>query len=144
MKDHKCFVSTGICGSPTFGTGELDHNGYWEKPCAECAREHEAKYPNDGPCWPFKSKQNVFERNTQLNANLKAAVGAIAGALDSFEKHACTCPERTTEKHCLRGNEMPEAVYETFHCTPCLWAWCPRVPDKERQEFLNSPAHENK
>lgn len=79
----------------------------------------------------------------QLNLNLKNALGAIAGALDEFEKHASTCPDRSPLKHCGRGNEMAETVRETFHCTPCLWAWCPRVPKEERQEFLNSPAEEN-
>ena len=52
-KDHECFVSTGICDSLTFGSGKLDHNGYWEKPCEVCARAHEIRCPEDGPCWPF-------------------------------------------------------------------------------------------
>lgn len=28
-----CSTSTGICGSITRGTGRLDFNGYWERPC---------------------------------------------------------------------------------------------------------------
>jgi hypothetical protein len=88
------------------------------------------------------SNQNVFERNTQLNAELKKSIGLIAGALGNFEKHACTCPERTPESQCLRGSEMPAHVRDVFHCTPCLWAWCPRVPQEEREEYLNSPAEE--
>jgi hypothetical protein len=55
-KNHGCFVSTGICGSLTFGSGQLDHNGYWERPCGICARTHEIKHPEDGPCWPFSEK----------------------------------------------------------------------------------------
>ena len=40
--DHtKCGVSTGICGSLTYGQGKLSENGYWEKPCWLCAREAE-------------------------------------------------------------------------------------------------------
>jgi hypothetical protein len=35
----ECSCSTGIHGGLTFGSGELDHNGYWEYPCRECA-EH--------------------------------------------------------------------------------------------------------
>ena len=35
-----CSVSTGICGSQTFGSGELDDNGYWEHPCGACERQH--------------------------------------------------------------------------------------------------------
>lgn len=48
-----CKVSTGICDSLTFGRGDLDDNGYWEIPCGPCAREHERRHPDDGPCWPF-------------------------------------------------------------------------------------------
>ena len=33
-----CGISTGICGSLTFGSGELDNNGYWEFPCERCER----------------------------------------------------------------------------------------------------------
>ena len=42
----ECASSTGICGSTTFGTGELDPYGYWRFPCEECEKaweEHEEK-----------------------------------------------------------------------------------------------------
>ncbi len=52
----KCGVSTGICESLTFGSGNLDFNGYWEHGCYECARQWEKLHPEDGPCWPFKSE----------------------------------------------------------------------------------------
>lgn len=39
----------------TFGSGELDRYGYWENPCHVCAREHEHRYPEDGPCWLFET-----------------------------------------------------------------------------------------
>lgn len=55
-----CGVSTGICESLTFGQGRLSFNGYWEKPCAPCARAHEVNYPSEGECWPF-AWQNVVE-----------------------------------------------------------------------------------
>jgi len=32
----ECSSSTGVCGSTTFGTGNLDFYGYWEFPCKEC------------------------------------------------------------------------------------------------------------
>lgn len=35
---EECGASTGIDESTTFGTGELDQNGYWEHPCAVCKR----------------------------------------------------------------------------------------------------------
>jgi hypothetical protein len=50
----ECSVSTGICDSLTFGSGEVDFYGYWEKPCSICARAHEEKHPKYGECWPFK------------------------------------------------------------------------------------------
>jgi hypothetical protein len=49
---HECQISTGIHDCLTFGTGHLDGNGFWEHPCALCARAHEAQFPKDGPCWP--------------------------------------------------------------------------------------------
>jgi hypothetical protein len=51
-----CFVSTGIHDGLTFGRGDLNDYGYWDEPCSTCARAHEAKHPEDGPCWPFTSK----------------------------------------------------------------------------------------
>lgn len=66
MPDHSpcghvdCAVSSGIHGDGfgdypayTFGRGELSDNGYWEIPCATCARAWEAAHPESGPCWPF-------------------------------------------------------------------------------------------
>ena len=48
----ECCASTGIDGSPTFGTGELDDFGYWEYPCSKCAREYENATGETS--WPFK------------------------------------------------------------------------------------------
>lgn len=60
----KCSASTGIHddgdGTPehpyglTFGYGELDYYGYWQYPCAECAR-HNEQIDNVplGSYWPF-------------------------------------------------------------------------------------------
>lgn len=50
---HKCSVSTGIHDGLTFGTGKLSNNGFWSKPCYECARAYEKQFPNSGECWPF-------------------------------------------------------------------------------------------
>ena len=35
--DPNCSCSTGIHDGSTYGSGELDKNGYWEKPCRICA-----------------------------------------------------------------------------------------------------------
>jgi len=59
-----CACSTGIHDGLTFGSGELDSNGYWEFPCRVCAEawdkllperkqkeidEYKAKHPNATP-----------------------------------------------------------------------------------------------
>ena len=51
-----CCASTGIHDSMTFGSGELDYYGFWEFPCAACAREFESLHPEYGECWPFEQK----------------------------------------------------------------------------------------
>ena len=64
-KGHQCKVSTGIHDCLTFGTGELNDNGFWEHSCEACARAYEQQFPEDGPCWPHTQeqlKQMGFER----------------------------------------------------------------------------------
>jgi hypothetical protein len=58
-----CNISTGICGSKTFGSGKLDDCGYWDIPCDLCARMWEKDYPRDYPCWPFSSTR-IEENNS--------------------------------------------------------------------------------
>lgn len=50
-----CDISTGIHDGLTFGRGELDEHGFWQTPCAPCARAYEKNYPESAPCWPFES-----------------------------------------------------------------------------------------
>lgn len=57
----KCGASTGICGSITFGSGELDTNGYWEFPCFACARDFEKAHPEHSSCWPFEEPTRAQE-----------------------------------------------------------------------------------
>lgn len=52
----KCGASSAMDESITFGSGELDDYGYWEFPCALCARAFEKKHPEYGSCWPFIKK----------------------------------------------------------------------------------------
>ena len=54
-KHPNCGVSTGICGSLTFGRGHLDHLGYWSEPCSICARAYEAEHPGER-AWPFSEE----------------------------------------------------------------------------------------
>jgi hypothetical protein len=49
----KCGASSGFCEEVTFGSGKLDTYGYWERPCALCARAFEKANPEFGSCWPF-------------------------------------------------------------------------------------------
>ena len=61
--NKKCGVSTGICGSTTFGSGKLDDYGYWKNPCRKCAKAFEESTPKyKGRCWPRgknKKQQNI-------------------------------------------------------------------------------------
>lgn len=54
----ECGASLGIHEGPTFGSGQLDDNGYWEIPCYTCAREWDSANPNaECPAWPFPGQQ---------------------------------------------------------------------------------------
>lgn len=57
-----CKVSNGINDVLTFGSGDLDFDGFWEHPCAPCARLHEKRYPKDGKCWPYPDSLTRAER----------------------------------------------------------------------------------
>jgi hypothetical protein len=48
-----CSVSSSFNDELTFGSGELDDYGFWEKPCKPCARAFEKAHPDRGACWPF-------------------------------------------------------------------------------------------
>ena len=65
-KNKDCSSSTGICGSITFGYGDLDDNGYWEFPCETCAKAFdEAEVSNyDSYVARDTVKRVVFERIT--------------------------------------------------------------------------------
>lgn len=41
----KCSTSTGIHEGLTFGSGELDDYGFWERPCSICARDWDKQRP---------------------------------------------------------------------------------------------------
>lgn len=51
--NKECGISTGIGELLTFGSGELDDYGFWEKPCEPCASTWKTEYPEDA-CWPHK------------------------------------------------------------------------------------------
>ncbi len=40
-----CGCSTGVCGRATFGSGQLNYYGYWERPCGVCAEAFARKHP---------------------------------------------------------------------------------------------------
>lgn len=53
-----CSVSTGIHDGLTFGRGHLDENGFFDIPCATCARHAEARDGKPvGTYWPFNLHQ---------------------------------------------------------------------------------------
>jgi hypothetical protein len=53
-----CGASSTILETPSFGRGELDPNGFWEFPCAACARAWEKLYPED-EAWPFREDSPI-------------------------------------------------------------------------------------
>jgi len=46
-----CCASTTIADQASFGSGELDNNGYWEHPCKTCAKAFKVIYP-EKKVWP--------------------------------------------------------------------------------------------
>ncbi len=55
----ECACSTGICETTTYGSGELDNNGYWEHPCGVCARHFEDRF---GDNWPSPTFGEFFQK----------------------------------------------------------------------------------
>lgn len=49
----ECGASTNIMEDASFGTGELDFNGFWEHGCYQCARAYEKSNPNE-KAWPYE------------------------------------------------------------------------------------------
>jgi hypothetical protein len=85
-----------------------------------------------------------FVATIEFNKKLVGAIGQIILGLNGFEDTAKNCPDRmevASGKYCKRGSEMDANVMATFHCTPCLWAFCPRVSKADRKaevDRLNS------
>ncbi len=50
-----CCASTNIAGYASFGSGELDEWGFWEKPCSVCARSYEKS--TGETAWPYTDEQ---------------------------------------------------------------------------------------
>lgn len=61
-----CCISTGIHEGLTFGRGQLDDHGYWDIPCAPCARAYEKRNPNEPPCWPFPDTKDAMTKSYSL------------------------------------------------------------------------------
>jgi hypothetical protein len=55
----------------TFGSGDLSEHGYWEKPCALCARAAELKSPDQAPCWPYPTDRDELARLEKLGADAR-------------------------------------------------------------------------
>ena len=88
-----CSVSTGIHDGFTFGSGDLDMNGFWEHPCALCARLHEKLYPEDGRCWPFEpmTRADMLRAEAEI---LEMAKGKLNDALDLLKSLMGTMCDR--------------------------------------------------
>lgn len=77
----ECSVSTGIHEGLTFGSGRLTDMGFWEFPCAECARAYEAAHPGE-ECWPYAG-QDVAQQTADIQKELAEEEKLWAG-IDSF------------------------------------------------------------
>jgi hypothetical protein len=66
-----CKVSTGICGCLTFGTGRLDHNGFWQLPCPHGSENHtcmvRAVAPVETPNTKSESNSVTFDGERATN-----------------------------------------------------------------------------
>jgi hypothetical protein len=64
-----CGTSSGTDDSLTFGSGDLDPNGFWEHPCLVCAMAHLSQFPMDR-VWP--RDQAMVNRVEALNKEERA------------------------------------------------------------------------
>jgi hypothetical protein len=51
-----CKCSTNNLGSYSLGSGVVDKDGLFAKPCETHARDWENRFPEDYPCWPYDEK----------------------------------------------------------------------------------------
>lgn len=65
-----CSTSTGLHDDFSFGSGELSPHGFWEKPCAVCARAEEVRdWKIVGSYWPFPPESAEREPGQQLDVD---------------------------------------------------------------------------
>ena len=105
---HDCSVSSGIHEGLTFGRGELDSMGFWEFPCAVCARHNEENHPEDGVCWPFSDQFDEEEAERRLAVKLealqaKANGGAGIESVREVCRHLAANQRRQARETCERN-----------------------------------------
>jgi len=81
----QCGASSGIDDSPTFGWGVLDDHGFWEFPCAVCARHYEKDHPGH-KAWPFDGMK-IAEPKLVIFDAIAWDTRAIAEALSKAKYH---------------------------------------------------------
>ena len=81
-----CGVSTGIHGGLTFGSGDLDPNGFWEHPCEKCARWAEEHHPEDGRCWHFgpPTRKEMLIAESHFLEDAKGCLRSCLGLLSDL------------------------------------------------------------
>jgi hypothetical protein len=106
--NRECTASTGLHDDLSFGSGYLDFSGYFEKPCATCARAWEV---HDGKCIgtyaPFPAEAEAWERGmdwkrgitdechacwTRSNDALPEELASATGTLSVKEWFFLGCP----------------------------------------------------
>lgn len=108
--NEECCVSTGIHEGLTFGSGEVDPHGFWERPCSPCARAAERR---DGVAvgtyWPFAdflldqiredaAKAGAAEENRKLREAIRDAGFAVMQTSGKWSIHCVTEKARRAEE----------------------------------------------
>lgn len=93
-----CCASSGICGSMTFGSGELDNHGYWEYPCVICAAVTK-KFSPKIDVWPEPGEHSIPEWAGQATpgAQLTCIRSAMEGTLANIVE-GITSPRDVNKK----------------------------------------------
>lgn len=113
----ECSVSTGIHDGLTFGSGDLNPNGFWEFPCDLCARLNEKDHPEDGECWPFQksTREQMLLAAHHMLEDAKADLGKALRLLKNLFDTVCDLekdrpdPRFMHNRYILEG-EVADAV----------------------------------
>ena len=112
--NSECSCSTGIHDGLTFGRGRLDEYGYWDFPCAACAREWDAEVPQarenirndlqiENPTWTDQELDAFMRFNHQwlFIEGWPFARQDVAQLIAEFQQHAGQEDEQDREMQAM-------------------------------------------